>query len=104
MEKLFDTNRVRLYPLSDPAFRTETDSMGLQIISTFANKYLHKESNSECNLYVIATEFREPKEGEWYISGAIPEAYKAPNNLSQKYWCGKLVAVKEVKKLEIIEG
>lgn len=38
-------------------------------------------------------EFREPKKGEWFISGAIPEAYQAPNDLSTKYWIGTLVRV-----------
>lgn len=31
-------------------------------------------------------EYREPKKGEWFLSGAIAEAYKAPNDLSQKYY------------------
>jgi hypothetical protein len=31
-------------------------------------------------------EFREPKKGEWYLSGAIVEAYRSPNDLSTKYW------------------
>ncbi len=30
-------------------------------------------------------EFRPPRKGEWYISGAIPAAYRAPNDLSTSY-------------------
>jgi hypothetical protein len=30
-------------------------------------------------------EYREPKKGEWYLSGSVIEAYQAPNNLSQKF-------------------
>lgn len=30
-------------------------------------------------------EFREPKAGEWFLSGAIVEGYYAPNDLSTKY-------------------
>lgn len=30
-------------------------------------------------------EFRAPRKGEWYLSGAIPEAYRAPNDLSTPY-------------------
>lgn len=33
--------------------------------------------------------YREPKKGEWFLSGAKVTAYKAPNNLGTKY----LVAV-----------
>jgi len=33
----------------------------------------------------LTGEFRPPLKGEWYLSGAIPEAYKAPNDLSTAY-------------------
>jgi hypothetical protein len=35
-------------------------------------------------------EFRPPKAGEWYLSGAIPEAYRAPNNLSTSFYIVRL--------------
>ena len=38
-------------------------------------------------------EFRAPKKGEWYLSGAIPEAYLANNNLSEAYYILKLIRV-----------
>lgn len=39
------------------------------------------------NRYFRATgEFRPPLAGEWYLSGAIIEAYHAPSNLSTAYW------------------
>lgn len=41
-------------------------------------------------------EFRNPKKGEWYISGAIPEAYQAKNDLSVPYLIARIVIVKEV--------
>ena len=39
-------------------------------------------------------EYRQPKVGEWYISGAIPEGYKALNDLSVCHQIGRLVEVK----------
>jgi hypothetical protein len=30
-------------------------------------------------------DFRAPKKGEWYLSGAIVEAYQAPNDLTDEY-------------------
>lgn len=35
-------------------------------------------------------EVRPPKRGEWYLSGAIVEGYKAPNDLSTPYHIAKL--------------
>ena len=54
---------------------------------------------------VNSREFRCPKKGEWYLSGAIPGAYKAPNDLSQEYWIATLVKVSVITEyvLEEIE-
>jgi hypothetical protein len=41
--------------------------------------------------YAVATgEFRPPRQGEWYLSGAIPAAYRAPNDLSTPYWIAEV--------------
>ena len=47
-------------------------------------------------------EKRCPKKGEWYISGAIPEGYLAPNDLSDPYHIGVPVRV-TVKTIETVE-
>jgi len=39
----------------------------------------------------LTGEYRCPQKGEWYLSGAIPEGYKAPNNLSLAYHILRLV-------------
>lgn len=36
-------------------------------------------------VFVEPVEFRPPLKGEYYISGAIPMAYRAPNDLSIAY-------------------
>lgn len=36
--------------------------------------------------FVMTGEFRQPCEGEWYLSGAVPEAYKALAPLDTSYW------------------
>lgn len=38
-------------------------------------------------------EFRAPRKGEHYLSGAIIFAYRAPNDLSTPYWIAKEVHV-----------
>lgn len=35
-------------------------------------------------------EFREPKAGEWFLSGSPVEAYKAVNDLTMKYYIAEL--------------
>lgn len=47
-------------------------------------------------------EFRAPKRGEWYISGAIPEGYRALNDLSTEYHIARLVKIKVVEVVEVI--
>lgn len=36
-------------------------------------------------------EKRPPMKGEWYISGAIPEAYRAPNDLTHDHVIARIV-------------
>lgn len=31
--------------------------------------------------------FAIPRKGDWYVSGAIPMAYKAPNDLNSSFLC-----------------
>jgi hypothetical protein len=44
---------------------------------------------------------RAPKKGEWYLSGAIIEAYKAPNNLTIEYPIAKLMLLEAQLELRI---
>jgi len=48
-------------------------------------------------------EKRCPKKGEWYLSGAIIEGYRTPNDLSFPYYIGKLVKVKIVEVMTVEE-
>lgn len=47
-------------------------------------------------------EMRCPKKGEWFLSGAIPEAYQATNDLTQEYRIAKLVRIKRVVTERIV--
>jgi hypothetical protein len=45
-------------------------------------------------------EFRTPKKDEWYLSGAIVEAWRAPNDLSQPFYIARPVRVNvEIKTI-----
>lgn len=46
--------------------------------------------NGESIVAVLTGEKRAPRKGEWYLSGAIPEAWRAPNDLSTTYHICKL--------------
>ena len=48
-------------------------------------------------------EYRNPRKGEWFISGAIPEGYLAPSDLSFPYFIGELVKVKIKTVVTVIE-
>ncbi len=39
---------------------------------------------------------RSPRKGEWYLSGAIIQAYRAPNDLSTEFYIAEIVEV-EIK-------
>ena len=54
---------------------------------------------------INSRQFRCPKKGEWFLSGSIPGAYQAPNDLSTEYWIGTLVRVSVITEyvLEEIE-
>lgn len=43
--------------------------------------------------YVYTGEFRAPRKGEFYLSGAIVCAYRAPNDLTQKFHIARAVFV-----------
>ena len=47
-------------------------------------------------------EKRPPKAGEWFISGAIPEAHRATNDLRDPYLIAKLVVVEEVVSTRVV--
>ena len=55
-------------------------------------------------LMAISTgEFRHPKKGEYFISGAIPEAYLTPNDLSCPYNIATRVKVKHRTVTTVVE-
>jgi hypothetical protein len=46
---------------------------------------------SKRDYYEATGEFRSPRKGEYYLSGAIVEAYRAPNDLNTPFWIAKFV-------------
>lgn len=46
-------------------------------------------------LFVSSGDFRCPKKGEYYLSGAIPEVYRASNDLPSKYHVMRVATERE---------
>ena len=44
-------------------------------------------------------EFRPPRKGEWFLSGAIVQAYQAPDDLSTPYHIARLVRTETVERI-----
>lgn len=86
------TDGRRLYPVGDSLNFEERKALNIDIGSSV---FLHSIGTHPKGVAVIRTGvFRCPKKGEWYISGAIPAGYRAPNDLSTMFHIGRLVKVK----------
>lgn len=44
-------------------------------------------------------EIRPPKRGEWYISGAVPEAYRAASDYTRAYHIARLVEIRTTMEI-----
>ena len=58
------------------------------MIIRLKGKKFNLPSVLRCKLYrffYCAIDFRNPKKGEYFVSGAIPEIYQAPSDMSLSY-------------------
>ncbi len=73
----------RFYPLADP---------------------MPGEARSR-DLFAVSTgETRPPRAGEWYLSGAIIEAYRAPSDLSTPHLIARIYRVTVTHTWETVGG
>jgi len=92
--KTIETQSEDFYPVRDrvpradwKALGLEKPPMGLPSVGIYPN-----------NISAVWTgETRCPKKGEWYLSGSIVEAYRAPNNLSTPFQIAKLVKTRTIR-------
>lgn len=55
---------------------------------------LVERHSSHLNMrWVKVIGFRPPRKGEYYLSGAIVEAYKAKNDLTASYWIVETLSI-----------
>lgn len=82
-------NSVKEYPLAPGQQLTPEER------AAFAQQFHNFVSNGHKIRGVMGQptgEFRSPKKGEWYLSGEIPEVYRANNDLSSPYHICELLA------------
>jgi hypothetical protein len=85
------------YPLADPLTYRERTRWGIPHISN-----VQCTDGSEIRAVWDQQPQRPPKKGEWFLSGAIVEAYRAQNDFTHPYAIAKLVRVRKVVR-EIYE-
>ena len=84
------------YPLGDRLTLAECERLGIGTTPV-----------AQAGIMAVWTgEKRAPKKGEWYLSGAIIAAYRAPNDLLTEYHIARLVKVRRETRLivEPLEG
>ena len=60
-------------------------------------------NKSQQQLRAVATgERRPPKKGEWYLSGAVVEAYHVPNDLATPFSIARIVQVETIQITRIV--
>ena len=85
------------YILADSPSLKEKEVLGLPISGLYQGG--RKDSEGFYIMAVKKPDFRGPKKGEWYLSGACPKAYKAKNDLNVAFHILKLQKFK--KKLSV---
>lgn len=73
----------KLYPLGD--YHPKASHRPFASVGMYAKNVMAVNSGIK----------RCPKRGEWYLSGAIVTAYRAPNDLSSEYYIAEIVEVQE---------
>ncbi len=69
----------KYFPLADKPNDSELEQLGVP---------------DDVGIRAVPTgEMRAPKRGEWYLSGAIIEGYRAANDLSTAYYIARLVVL-----------
>jgi len=90
----------RLYPIYNRMTLAEAKALGFDSPPVV----LTSLGISPRDVHAVRTgEFRKPRKGEWYLSGAIPGAWKAPNDLSYDFHICRLVRTRTRTVTEIVE-
>lgn len=78
---------MRLYPVSG------MDALRASLTTKILPSYMGNDAKGLRARHKSPRQLRAPKKGEWYLSGAIPMAYRAPNDLRGIYYIMDIVEV-----------
>lgn len=92
---------MRTYRLNDLMTHEECERFGVPSDRALTMWWASPKCDGISIMAVHAGEFRTPCAGEWYLSGAKPAAWRAPNDLSTKFHIMRLVKVK--RETRVIE-
>ncbi len=102
------------YPIADRLTGDDAKSLGIKLndvtvhsrkvcslshdgdVNVMAKKKIHPDHLFDSDMNAPVCVLRPPKQGEWFLSGAVPAAYKATFDMSVSYHILELVLVKKV--------
>lgn len=74
------------------------------IVDRIPSEDLKRLGGRERNIMAVWTgEKRPPKSGEWFISGAVPEVYRARADLTTVYHIARLVQVERKEVVRVVQ-
>lgn len=91
------------FRLADRPTEDELQALGVMRLGSGGTSYWKTVNEIETRIEIKAkstNEKRPLKPGEWYISGAIPEGYRATNGTNDSHLVAVLVAVKRIEYFE----
>ena len=97
---------TKYYNLGDPVPKDQSAALGAPTslshtpLQWQTSRWLSKEHGWVRIMAKKTDEKRAPKKWEWYISGALPTAYLARNDLSTEFLIAKLVRVRQTTLFE----
>ena len=87
---------VKTYPVKDCIRLADRDKLGLP------RQDARLSSTKEIRARATGKK-RCPKKGDWYLSGAIVEAYRAPNDLNTVFCIATLCIVETVTEHKVVD-
>lgn len=81
---------AKFYELADRLTIEERNKIPRLKVLSFNEKIIFEHNNVRAQK---TGEFRCPRQGEWYLSGAIVQAWRTPNDLTSPYHIAKLVVI-----------
>jgi hypothetical protein len=112
-DRLFTNAGTRVYPLATHERLKQVDMLRLKVTMNQVGNYIESRglnpdgshnNNSLIKIGAIRTgEKRPAKAGEWFISGAIPEAYRMPNDSTVTQTIAKLITYRLETVVKVVE-